>query len=84
MKLATGIRRYTGLMFRTRKTEALCFMFEQEVMIPIHSWFVFFPFIALWKDSEDKVIEMRRVDPFESHILPKKPFKKLLEIPIRK
>lgn len=84
MKLAKGIRRYTGLMFRTRNTEALCFEFNKEVLVPIHSWFVFFPFIVIWKDSKDKVMEMRRVNPFQKNIYPRKPFRKLLEIPVKK
>jgi uncharacterized membrane protein (UPF0127 family) len=81
MKLAKGIRNYTGLMFRTRKTEPLLFEFDKPVYIPIHSWFVFFSFLVEWT-LEDGTVESRWIKPFTSKIYPSKPFTKLLETPL--
>lgn len=81
MKLAKGIRKYTGLMFRTRKTEPLLFEFDKPVYIPIHSWFVFFDFLIEWT-LEDGTVESREIKPFQSKILPSKPYTKFKETPL--
>lgn len=83
MKIIKGWQKYLGLMFRTKYTETIKFEFDEEVLVPIHTWFVFFPCIVIWKDKNDEVIEQRRVEPFQSNIMPSKPFKYLIEIPIR-
>jgi len=70
-----------GLMFRTRKTRPLLFEFSRDTRIAIHSFFVFFPFKAIWMDEKGKIIEQRIVRPFTFSVRPKKPFRKLLEIP---
>lgn len=82
MKQANGLRKYTGLMFRTRKTEPLIFDFDEPINLPIHSWFVFFPFTAIWYDGEEE-IEQRIIQPWQSNIKPDKPFTRLVEIPIQ-
>jgi len=79
---AKGIQKYIGLMFRTRKTKPLIFEFSKDVIMAIHSFFVFFPFKAIWLDKKGKVIEKRIVKPFTFHVCPKKAFRKLIEIPI--
>jgi len=71
-----------GLMFKTKKHENLLFKFEKEGIYPIHSFFVFFPFVAIWLDKNNKILEKRIINPFEFYVAPKKPFKKLIEIPI--
>jgi len=81
MKQAKGIRKYTGLMFRTRKTEPLLFEFDNPVYIPIHSWFVFFDFLAEWT-LKDGTVESRVIKPFTSKIYSSKPYTKLLETPL--
>jgi len=73
-----------GLMFRTRKTKPLLFEFNQATRMAIHSLFVFFPFNAIWLDENNKIIEQRVVRPFTFSICPRKPFRKLIEIPISK
>ena len=71
-----------GLMLRTKNTFPL--LFEVKKPMAIHSFFVFFPFVAVWLDKNNKVIEMRKVNPFTLNVLPKKHFAKLIEIPINK
>ena len=70
-----------GLMFKGRESDNLLFEFKRDVGISIHSFFVFFPFLALWLDSENKVLDSRIVKPFCFSVKPKKPFRKLVEIP---
>lgn len=79
----SGFGKFRGLMFRRRKNaKALLFDFVRSVRQPIHSFFVFFPFVAVWLDSKNKVVQIRKVNPFNPYVAPKKHFKKLLEIPI--
>lgn len=78
------LTRVSGLMFRTSKTENLLFDFGREGRHAIHSFFVFFSFLAVWLDKENKVVECKMVKPFCSYVLPSKPFRKLVEIPINR
>lgn len=72
-----------GLMFHRReKCPAMLFEFRKPTRMRIHSLFVFFPFIAIWTDKNNKVIEMKIVKPFRLSVSCKKPFYKLVEIPI--
>ena len=82
MKTTKGIRKYLGLMFRTKKTEPLIFNFKKPVMIPLHSLFVFFSFRAYWYNEKGLLIESRKVKPFQFNIKPSKPFSKLIEVPL--
>ncbi len=78
-------RKGIGLMFQRReKAKALVFEFKSPVKMAIHSWFVFFPFFAIWLDSKNKVLSYKIVKPFEFNILPSKKFVKLVEVPISK
>jgi uncharacterized membrane protein (UPF0127 family) len=77
--------RFIGLMFSKKKNaEALLFDFEKPVNTAIHSWFVFFPFIAVWIDDKNKIFEVKLVKPFFLPISPKRKFVKLVEIPVNK
>jgi len=69
---------------RKKKARALLFDFEKPSKIAIHSWFVFFPFVAIWLDNKNKVIDLRVVRPFRFYVSIKKPFSKLVEIPINR
>ena len=72
-----------GLMFcRKEKAEALLFKFKKPTTISIHSYFVRFPFLAIWLDVMGKVIEVKKVEPSTASVKPNKPFAKLIEIPI--
>jgi len=75
-----------GLMF-TRKDDAkalLLFNFNKPNNISIHSYFVFFPFVAIWLDNKNKIVDLRIVKPFKLGIYSKKSFTKIVEIPINK
>ncbi len=74
-------RRGLGLMFRSSNTDNLLFEFSRDSRWAITSWFVFFPFIALWIDKNNVVQEISVVRPFVLSFKPKKPFRKLVEIP---
>ena len=70
-----------GLMFRTKDTKNLIFEFNKDVSISIHSFFVFFPFLAVWLSDKNEVIECRIVRPWTFHVKPKSKFTKLIELP---
>jgi uncharacterized membrane protein (UPF0127 family) len=81
----TILKRTRGLMFRRKESsKVLVFPFKKETLTPIHSYFVFFPFLAIWLDKNNKIIEIKRINPFKPIIKTKRPFKTLLEIPINK
>ncbi len=75
-------RKGLGLMFRTSDTDILLFSFKKATRASITSYFVFFPFLALWLDDKNKVIESRIVNPFKLRIVPKEKFCRLVEIPV--
>jgi uncharacterized membrane protein (UPF0127 family) len=81
VKKVSPIGMYTGLMFRSSKTDNLLFEFASKKRHPIHSFFVFIKFLAVWLDENNQVLETRVVTPFIPSIRPKKPFSKLVEIP---
>lgn len=68
-----------GLMFRSRNTENLFF---DNFSGAIHSWFVFFPFLALWLDKRNNVLEFKVIEPWGAYFKPEKEFAKLVEIPL--
>jgi uncharacterized membrane protein (UPF0127 family) len=74
--------KFMGLMFRTNETKNLLFEFPENTMTPIHSFFVFFPFLAVWLDSRNRIVEKRIVNPWILSVSPRKPFKRLIEIPL--
>lgn len=81
--VCTWFEKFLGLMFsRREKARALLFDFGKPVKTPIHSWFVFFPFVAIWLDDKQKKIDLKVVRPFTFCVKPKEPFKCLVEIPI--
>jgi len=73
-----------GLTFRTKNTENLLFEFSRAVNWQgnLTSIFVFFPFMTLWLNDKNKVIDFRVVRPFEFCIRQKKKFHKIVEIPL--
>jgi len=76
-------KHWLGLMFsRRQKAKNLLFEFQKPTKLKIHSFFVFFPFIAIWLDKNNKIIQIKKINPFKLSIEPKKPFLKLIEIPI--
>jgi len=71
-----------GLMFRTRWTDNLLFDFKRKGKWAISALFVFFPFLAVWLDEKNKVLEYKIVKPFCFSANSKKYFAKLIEIPV--
>jgi uncharacterized membrane protein (UPF0127 family) len=77
------LKKFTGLMFSRRKnSRALLFSFKIKQKIIIHSFFVFYPFIAIWLDDKNNIADLKIVKPFSPCIFPKKPTFRLVEIPI--
>ena len=77
--------KFMGLMFRRKeKARALLFVFDKPIRMAIHSFYVFFPFVAVWLDDKNRIMEKQLVKPFRLYIKPKKRFYKLLEVPINK
>ncbi|AEA47347.1 DUF192 domain-containing protein [Archaeoglobus veneficus] len=61
--LARGFRRYIGLMFRLKMPyEGLLLSMEGTEFI--HSFFVFFPFKAIFLDDDFRVVETCIMKPF--------------------
>lgn len=76
--------RASGLMFRSSKIGNLLFEFSSEKRRAIHSLFVFFPFLAVWLDSKNRVLDWGIVKPFRFRVVPSMRFRKLIEIPLSK
>ncbi len=76
-----------GLMFRRKHEKPLLFIFNRKARLAnsIHSFFVFFPFDAVWLDENMKVVDIKQnIKPFTPNLSPKKPAKYLLEFPAGK
>lgn len=74
-----------GLMFRRKGfKEILLFDFNKKIGYGIHSYFVFFDFLAVWLDDKNNAREIKMVKGFKLKIKPKKPFYRLIEIPVQK
>jgi len=75
-----------GLMFsRKKNARILAFSFKKPVHLSIHSFFVFFPFIAVWTDGKNKILCWKKVQPFTFCVSPPKlGFFRLIEIPMTK
>lgn len=85
LKVCNGFKKAFGLMFVSKdKAKALLFDFKEIKNRDIHSLFVFFPFIAIWLDENNKIIDFKIVKPFNFSVSPSKPFKKLIEVPFNK
>lgn len=81
-KRVSEFGKISGLMFRTRNTANLLFDFRKKTRVKIHSFFVFFKFLAVWLDKKNNVIEWKIIKPFSVGYSPKKPFSKLVEMPL--
>jgi uncharacterized membrane protein (UPF0127 family) len=81
-KEVSWLGKFSGLMFRTRRTRNLFFTFPSEDLAAIHSFFVFFPFLALWLDDKNRVIDHSVVRPFTLLVRPRHSSKRLLELPL--
>lgn len=74
-----------GLMFCGRENaRALLFEFNKPTKMRIHSMFVFFDFIAIWLDSDGKVVDLKVIKPWKFSVRSKEKFVRLIEIPINR
>jgi len=79
------IRKFIGLMFsRREKAKILLFRFDRKGKIAIHSFFVFYSFVAVWLDEKNKVVDLRVVKSFVPYVSHKNKADKLIEVPISK
>jgi len=84
IRKVSAIGKFTGLMFRSKKTPNLLFDFSPNTTPSIHSFFVFFPFLAIWLDKKNNVTDSMIVKPFTPIIKPKKQSCRLIELPLNK
>lgn len=86
VKPCNWFEKFSGLMFtRREKARALLLMDSRRPIVwRIHSFFVFFSFVAVWLDDKNKIIDSGIVNPFTLSIKSKRPFYKLIEVPINK
>jgi len=84
VKSTSFLGKISGLMFRTQQTHNLYFEFPTTESAAIHSYFVFFPFMALWLNEDDEIVDFQTVKPFTFLAKPRKPSRKLIEIPLNK
>lgn len=73
--------KFRGLMFRSKQNSPRL-LFNGE--FAIHSYFVFSPFLTLWLDSQNNVVDYKIVRPFKTYVNSSKRFSKILEIPLNK
>lgn len=78
------LRSGVGLMFRSKETNNLLFSFRKPCKVAITSWFVFFPFVAVWLDSRRRVLESKLVLPFTFSVVPKRNSHYLIELPLNR
>ena len=85
VRVCNFLKKGFGLMFTSReKAQALLFEFRKPTKLKITSWFVFFSFVAIWIDEEEKIVAIKKVNPWQASVPLDKPFIKLVEIPINK
>ena len=63
-----------GLMFskKPKPSHSVLLKFQKEKIYPIHMFFVFFPIDAVWINSQQEIVHIKRnIKPFTPHINPK-------------
>ena len=84
VKTLSDLGKFLGLMFKSENSDNLLFKFSKPARYSIHSFFVSFPFLAIWLNEENKVLEFKIVHPYKFSVKPKVPFTNLVEIPINR
>lgn len=71
-----------GLMFaRDDGNRALIMVFDEELFVPLHMLFVFFPIDIIYLDKDKNVVELfRGAKPFISYIRPKRKARYVIEL----
>ncbi len=73
------LKNFRGLMFSKKKNVLLTVPYESKSHAAIHSFFVFFPFYAIFLDSNKEVVDFKKMKPFQIYS-PKKSAKYILEL----
>jgi uncharacterized membrane protein (UPF0127 family) len=75
-------KKFRGLMFRKKLDHAFVFLLSRETRTDacIHSFFVSFPFDAVFLDSKKRVVDFATIKPWRFY-MPKKPAKYIVELP---
>ena len=76
---ATLLSRMRGLMFSRKRKCILAFSKEQ--IIPLHTWFVFFPIEVEFLDSNKRLVERAIMQPFATYT-PKMKAQYVVETPV--
>ncbi len=83
VKNCNFVNKGVGLMFsRREKAKILLFDKLKKIELPIHSYFIFYSFLAIWLNEQNNVVDLKIVKPFSSYVAPKKRAYKLLEVPL--
>jgi len=79
----TTWKKMKGLMFRRGLDHVLLFVNKKEsrINMAIHSFFVFFPFDAIYLDSRGMVVDAETITPFRMNYTPSRPAQYLAEAP---
>jgi len=78
-------QKFLGLMFsRREKAKILLFRLKNKQKIRIHSFYVFYPFIAVWLDEKNEVVDFKIVKPFIPCVSHRGEADKLIEIPMNR
>ena len=74
-----------GLMFRRRESARPIF-FTKKIIgnMGIHSFFVSFPFLAIYADEKNNVLDIKKVSPSTAYFDSKSNYSYLVEIPFNK
>ncbi len=84
IRKCSGFSKIKGLMLSGKESSnALLFEFPYDTKRTIHSLFCP-PFLAIWLNENNKIIDYKIVSPNRFSIKPEKPFRKLLEIPLNR
>jgi len=76
---STPWSRARGLMFSRKRK---CILgFDKELIIPLHTWFVFFPIKVEFLDGRKRLVERAVMQPF-SRYTPKNRAKYVIETPV--
>lgn len=81
VKAVNGFGSLQGLMFSSSACESLLFSFRSFFTPSIHSFFVFFPFYAVWLNQRREIVHVDYVRPFTLRVFPRATSAFLVEIP---
>jgi uncharacterized membrane protein (UPF0127 family) len=83
VKKSGFLGKFRGLMFRSLEKSSIL-LFDNVNNVAIHSFFVFFPFLVLWLDEKNTIVEWKIVKPFSLYEKSNNHFSKIIEIPLNR